>query len=457
MKKHDANELFLKGTIAFAEIERNGMRIDTIYLQKQQEKLTKKINHLTNLVESSQFYQDIKKFLKNPNPNLNSNLQLSKFLYEGKKIAPKKTTASGKGSTDAESLKQLNIKELNQILEIRKLKKLRDTYLESISREQIRGMIHPFFNLQTVRTFRSSSNAPNFQNLPSRDSESKKMVKSAIFPRIGHRLIELDFASLEVSIAACYHKDPNMLKYLKSDKSDMHGDIASEIFFIDDFNKNNPEHSLLRKASKNSFVFPQFYGDFYKNCAVNLCKWVELPLKNWKHDKGVIIDGQHMVQHLREKGIRNYMQFEKHIQEMEEQLWSDRFPVYYAWKNKQWKNYQKTGYIRTHTGFSCKGIMEKNQVINYPVQGAAFHCLLWSLIRINDILKKLKSRIVGQIHDSIIIDVHPFEFQYVCNLAKQITMQELQKEWEWIIVPLSIDIKAGDIDESWANLKPLKN
>jgi len=434
------------------------MRIDIEYVVKKQKELTAQILRIETNLKQTSFYKEWQKYSKKAEPNFNSNLQLANYLYIGKNIKPEKTTDSGKGSTDEEALKQLNIPELNQILEMRKLKKMRDTYLGAFEREQVNDVVHPFFNLHTVKTYRSSSNSPNFQNLPSKDEESMKIVKSAIYARKGNRLIELDFSGLEVSIAACYHKDPNMLKYLKTPGSDMHGDIAQEIFLVDDFNRDLPEHHLLRAAAKNGFVFPEFYGDYYKNCAINLCAWVKLPLTNWKSNTGIKMpDGTYISDHLRSKGIKSFKAFENHIQDMEDDLWQNRFPTYARWEKKLWHRYQINGFIETLTGFTCSGLMKRNEVINYPVQGAAFHCLLWSLIEIDKILQLMKSKIVGQIHDSIVIDVNPFEFTYVCNLVKNVTTQLLPKTWDWIIVPLKIDIKACEVDESWAELKEMKN
>ena len=133
----------------------------------------------------------------------------------------------------------MGIPELDNLLRIRKLKKVRDTYLEGFLREQVNGYIHPFFNLHLVRTYRSSSDHPNFQNIPKRDKEAMNIVRRAIFPRPGHQLLELDYSGLEVRIAACYHKDKTMLRYIGDPHSDMHGDMAKQIFIIDDLIRTN--------------------------------------------------------------------------------------------------------------------------------------------------------------------------------------------------------------------------
>jgi DNA polymerase-1 len=131
------------------------------------------------------------------------------------KIKPIKTTESGAGATDEEALKKLDVPGLELILRIRKLNKIRSNIFRSIFvREQTNGFLHPSFDLHTVRTYRSGSSNPNFQNIPKRDTEAMEICRRAIIPRPDHMLIEADYSSLEVNIAACYHKDPVLIKYL---------------------------------------------------------------------------------------------------------------------------------------------------------------------------------------------------------------------------------------------------
>ena len=103
--------------------------------------------------------------------------------------------------------------------------------------------------------------------------------------------------------------------------------------------------------------------------------------------------------------------------------------------------------------------MRRNEVINYPVQGAAFHCLLWCFIRLSKEIKKRgwKTRLIGQIHDSMVLDVYPPERERICKLIKRITTVELAKEWTWINVPLSVTIEIGDVDGDWTTLKEIEN
>lgn len=450
-------QLLHNGVLAFAKAERQGMRIDVNYCEDMKQKLTDEIERMEDKFKSTKFYRHWKHSRGGEEPNINSNYQLANFLYKVKKIKPVKLTASGAGSTDEDTLSQLGIKEIDYLLRIRKLRKLRDTYLDAFIREQVDGFIHPFFHLHIARTYRSSSDKPNFQNIPKRDKEAQQLIRKAVYPRKGHLLMSVDYSSLEVRIAACYHKDPTMLNYINDPTTDMHGDMAEQIFKLEKLDKRNPDHKLLRNAVKNGFVFPQFYGDYYKNNARSiLVEWCKLPnSKRWKKGEGVEFEGGHISDHLISVGLPSYFMFEQHLKRIEKDFWSNRFPVYARWKEKQWRFYLRNGYVPLYTGFKCIGVMERNDVINYPIQGSAFHCLLWSFIQVTKLLEEgnFDTRVVGQIHDEMILDVHPDEVVYVKGMLHQVMTERIREHWDWLIVPLEIEIKTGEVDAPWSELK----
>lgn len=456
----DAYNLLHEGVLAFSRAEQQGIRIDLDYCRRAQKELTSQIKEIEKRFYKTKFFQHWNKATRGK-PNINSNSQLGWFLYKVKKLKPAKTTVTGLGSTDEEALESLDIPEIKDLLRIRKLKKVRDTYLKGFIKEQVNGYIHPNFNLHTARTYRSSSSNPNFQNIPKRDKEAAEICRKALYPRPGFQLLEVDYSSIEVCISACYHKDPTMIKYIENPESDMHGDMAEQLFFLDKLDKSIPGHKTLRSAAKNGFVFPQFYGDYYGNNAVSLaCTWGELPEnRKWKSGQGVEIDaGLHLSDHLQSNGISFLKEYTDYVQEIESHFWKNRFPVYDKWKARWWKEYEKKGYIDMLTGFRCWGPMARNDATNYPIQGTAFHCLLWSFIRLDKILRKGKyrSRVIGQIHDAMVLDVHPDELPEVSALLQKVMVDELREYWKWIIVPLAIEIDLGGVDESWNELKPYK-
>lgn len=449
----DAYRLLHEGTLAFARTEQAGMRIDVEYCEKKKAFLTKKINRLEAQIMETKFVQHWKHVYGNKF-NMGSSWQLGKMLYDVKKIPPARLTPTGKGSTDDKALSDLNIPELNMILEVRKLTKVRDTYLEAFIREQVNGILHPFFNLNLVRTYRSSSDHPNFQNIPKRDEESMQICRRAIYPRPGHQLVEVDYSGIEVRIAACYHKDPTMLHYINDPKSDMHRDMAKEIFCLEFMDMEIPAHKQLRNAAKNGFVFPQFYGDYYGNNAISLaCDWGKLPPGKWKQGQGLAMPSGHLSDHLISHGIKSLEQFTERIKKIEKHFWTTRFPVYAQWKDSWWAQYQGRGYLDMYTGFRCSGVMGKNDVSNYPVQGSAFHCLLWPFIELDKISLKEKwdSRLIGQIHDAMLYDMNPDEREDVIAVTKEVTCQRLPKVWPWIITPLDVDVEIHPVDRSWAD------
>jgi DNA polymerase-1 len=449
----DAYKLIHQGILAFARAERQGIRIDVEYCRKETERLTKRINHYQKKIEATNLFKRWSHIYRGK-ANINSNAQLSNLLYRHMKITPPKTTGSGVGGTDEEALKQLEVPGLDLILQIRKMFKIRDTYLGSFIREvNTDGYMRPSFNLHVVRTFRSSSANPNFQNIPKRNKEAMNICRRAILPRPGHMLMEADFSGLEVTVSEFYHKDPTMMKYLQDKSSDMHGDMAKQIFVLDKFDKKVPAYGRLRQAAKNSFVFPQFYGDYYGNNVLGLCEWTDLPKnKRWKGNEGIDLpDGTKLAAHLRSKGIKSFDDFTEHMKSVEDDFWNRRFKVYNQWKKGWVEQYRKKGHLQMYTGFVCSGVMRKNEIINYPVQGTAFHCLLKTFILVDKIMQEenWKSRLIGQIHDSLVMDVYPPELNHIKETLERIVKVELPKVWPWIIVPLEIEVDEYGANAPW--------
>lgn len=451
----EAYDLMHDGLLAFTEASRQGMQIDLGYCKKQSKILKAKIKISKKRFMKSETGKIWKKHYRNP--NLNSGPQLQSVLYDHLDIPVTKTTDKGNPSVDNEVLEGLvqDIPEIKYLSKIFKYEKIKNTYIDGFIKEQVNGIIHPGFSLHIPRTFRSSSQNPNFQNIPKRDEEAKRICRSAIIPRSGYLLMEADFSGIEVCVSCCYHKDPKMIEYVKHPEiNNMHTDMAIQIFKLNQFDKNNKTDKILRSGAKNGFVFPQFYGDYYGNNAVSLATWGNLP--TWgrftkKHGLK-LISGETLGEHLINKGIRSYDQFLNHIKKVEEDFWERRFKTYNKWKNYNVKRYYKKGYLQMLTGFTCSGLMSPNDINNYPIQGSAFHCNLKSFIKLNQEIKArgLKSRLIGQIHDSMVLDAHPDEIQTLLSLIKWIATDWLLEEWKWIIVPMEIEAGILDVDANWA-------
>ena len=453
-----AYRLMHEGILAFGRAERHGIRIDEKYLKKTHKKLTKEADALEEEFQATKFYKQWDKSV-NGKPNINSPKQLEHFLYTVRKHPIKKKTKTGKGSTDEKALKGLKIPALDIYLKKKKVENLRDTFLASLARESVNGIMHPSFGLHIPVTYRGSSYDPNFQNLPKRDPKAMKTIRGAIYPSKGNQLLEVDYGGVEVCIGEAYHEDKTMLKYITDPKTDMHRDMAQEIFRLKKFDQDSKMHDFLRSATKNGFVFPEFYGDYYKPCAESLiCGWGEIEEGKFKPKEGVKKEGLYLSDLLIKNGFKNYTSFENHIKDIEKDFWGKRFKGYAKWKDDWYADYMTKGYIDMKTGFRCSGVMTKNHVTNYPIQGAAFHCLLWSFIQLDKVLYSggWKSRLIGQIHDSLILDVYPPELEKLMKIIQRITTVDLRKHWDWINVPLIIDAEICGIDKSWAEKNTFK-
>lgn len=444
----DAYKLLHQGTLALSQVERNGIRIDVKYLQHAIDKTKQMIRRMESDLKTDPECKEVYKAWRKhygEKMNINSGDQLGEVLFTVLKYKCKQRTKTGKPQTDIAALERLDIPYVQKHLAIKKLKKARGTYLKGILRETVDGILHPNFNLNLARTMRSSSDNPNFQNMPIRIPEMSKIIRPCFIPRKGRVLIEKDYGRLEVCIAACYNRDPRLIDYIKDSTKDMHRDMAQELFIID---KPGDVDKKVRHVSKNSFVFPEFYGSWY----VQVCKglWDACTIDNLE------VNGVPMHKHLKRHGIdrRGYCNgkgsplpgtFEAHVKKVEDRFWNKRFKKYKQWKEKWWEAYLKDQSFDTLTGFHFEGVMARNDVINYPIQGSAFHCLLWSLINgLKEIRKhKMKTLIVGQIHDSIISDTPKSEATDYLDMMEELMTETIRKVWKWIIIPLEIEAEAS--------------
>ncbi len=290
----------------------------------------------------------------------------------------------------------------------------------------------------------NSSSLPNFQNIPVRDPEAKRYTRSGFFPSPGNILFDWDYKALEVRICACISEDPVLIDYVEKN-FDMHLQEASNIFKLGESRVSDD----LRHFGKNGFVFPEIYGSWYENCAKNIwkaCNDLQLKTK----------DGQDIFDHMLSVGLINNREdlgsFILHLEVVEADFW-DRFKFVKKWQNKVVADYIKKGYLELATGFRCYGYMGKKELCNYPIQGPAFHCMLYSLIRLNDFLfdKDLKAKIIAHIHDNLIFDTPAKEKRILYNESIKIATKEIREDWRWIIVPLALDFSETDVNSSWFN------
>jgi DNA polymerase-1 len=158
------------------------------------------------------------------------------------------------------------------------------------------------------------------------------------------------------------------------------------------------------------------------------------------------------------KGINSFEQFESHCHDVERIFWEKRFRVYAQWKEDIQLLYQRMGYIETFLGFRFSNYMGRNECTNYPAQGTAFHILLWTLIHVHEEIKKrkMKSKLIGQIHDSMITDAVPEEVDEVIDIIDYWGTKKTVETFKWIIVPLKIDHELTEVDSTWYDKKEIK-
>lgn len=443
------------GTLALAKIEANGIRIDTDYVTRKLAEIKAEIKEKEAALESTDVVR-VWREKYGAKTNLGSGPQLAAVLFDEMGFDVHERTETGVPKVDEDALAHIDDPFVKDFLTIKKRKKGVEKLTE-ISREVVGEYCHPVFNLHTVLSYRSSCDKPNFQNLPVRNEWLREAVRRCVVARPGRRIVELDFKGIEVSVAACYHHDPTMVKYLRDKTKDMHRDVAMECYLLEQKEVTKD----IRYCAKNKFVFPEFYGDWWMSCADAL--WDAIPQMGLKTTSGVPL-----LEHLRAQGIKKLGKqdpdghpkrgtFERHIQEVEDRFWNKRFPVYTQWKKDWYKQYLQRGFIELLSGFVCTGFLDRKQAINYPMQGSAFHCLLRTLVLLQRELKRrrMKALVVGQIHDSVISDVPDEESVEFVEIGREIMSRRIPAEWKWVTVPLEIEAEVGPLDGSWVDKKPL--
>lgn len=455
--QEDAYKLFHRGAIELAHVEANGMRVDVDRLERNIEKTSTRIDELTGRLKQDDVWTLWKRRFQQ-RASLGSPVQLAKVIYDEMGYKPKGSTKLGKrAKTDVDTLSKIDLPFVEDYLKLKKLQKLHGTYLKGVQREVHDGFLHPVFNLHFVKTYRSSSDSPNFQNFPIRDLEIGKLIRACIVPREDHSLVEIDYGAIEVRVAACYTHDKRLIEYCKDPTTDMHRDMAVKCYKL----RPSQVSKDTRYCTKSEFVFPEFYGSYYVRCAQNMWEAIDeqrltlidtipIGLKEHLATKGIKKLGKCNPKYASIKGT-----FEHHIKQVEKQFWED-FSGYARWKDQWVADYQKNGGFDLLTGFRVDGVYSRNQILNGAIQGVAFHLLLWSLITLNRWLRKnkMKTKIVGQIHDSIMADVHKDEMQDYLQMAKRIMTIGVRKYWPWIIVPLVIEAEASSI--SWFDKKEIE-
>jgi DNA polymerase-1 len=462
----DAMKLFFDGQAALAKVEANGIKIDEALLEKSIRDVDAEMASLKEDLKKTEVWRRWES--RFGTVKLGSLQNLATVLFEDMGFKPHGRTATGKYAMTDEVLSKIDTPFASIYTKIKKLDKIKSTYLLGIKEELQGGFIHPSFNLNTVVTYRSSCSNPNTQNQPARDKKYARIVRQLVVPRKeGWSITELDLKGAEVVVAACYCKDPKLLAYVRDDSLDMHRDVAQQLFKVPDWNViPDDAKKNVRFWGKSGFVFPEFYGAVWFQQAPIL--WEEaksligpggVPMREWLAQNGIKKLGKVHKRIMNRKDDEEIPEtakgtFEHHVKEIEKDFWKRRFKVYDQWKYNWYNAYLESGGFDTLTGFRVEGDFKKNEVNNSPIQGSAFHCLLWVLIELQKELKrrKMQSLIINEIHDSIILDGPTEEVGEVIRIANHLMQVELPKVWDWLVAAPKLEAESSTI--SWFDKKP---
>tara|TARA_R100001460_G_scaffold27881_5_gene55912 strand:+ start:819 stop:3434 length:2616 start_codon:yes stop_codon:yes gene_type:complete len=344
--------------------------------------------------------------------NPSSPQQVGKLLGEGVGIAGVKT-ASGGFSTSAAVLEQYREKHplIDQILKMRGLGKLLGTYVDRFDPKSEDsyvypdGKIHCKFSIARARTARLASDSPNNQNWPKRKN---KHVRKQLRAPDGHVFVAVDQGQIEARVLAMESCDPTWVRMIE-DQYDVHSEWAAKIATIDPAFERllKEEPKQARHKAKNGWVFPAFYGSSLSSIVATL------ELSN-----------------------------SKAAERLFKQFWKT-FAGVKQWQKRQWKKYEKRGFVSSLTGRRRWGPLSYNMVINTPIQCAASDICVDAMVRLF-----WRSREEGkpwmapllQIHDDLTFIVPKSELSYAISA---IVEEQLSFKAEWVNVPLSVEVEVG--------------
>ena len=386
-----------------SDMEAEGIKIDTSYLKK----LDKEFEDDLEKLKKEIFKKCGEEF------NLNSPKQLGEILFDKLKLVSKpKKTKTGQYSTSEEVLSNLanDHRIIENILEWRSLDKLQNTYVKSLPNEvsSLTNRVHSSFNQTVTTTGRLSSNNPNLQNIPIRTDNGQKIRKAFIPRNNDYIIMAADYSQIELRVIASISSEENMINAFINNQ-DIHTMTASKIYNVDPENVSREQRGNAKTVN---------FGIIYGVSAFGLSQQTDLNRSESKQ----MIDNYF----LNYPGLKKYM--------------SDQ--IDFARNN---------GYVETIMGRRryLQNINSQNNMlrsgaernaINAPIQGSAADIIKIAMININSEFKKLslKSKMLLQVHDELVFDVHNSEKDRIQDIVKT-TMESAVK----LKVPLKIDLEFG--------------
>ena len=358
----------------------NGMKVDEKELSDFGKELTQKLETITKII-----YE-----MAGEEFNINSTKQLGVILFEKMKLPVIKKTKSGY-STDVDVLEKLKKEDpiIEQILEYRQLMKLNSTYVEGLKPyiNKKTKRIHSFFHQTITATGRISSTEPNLQNIPTR-FELGKRVRKVFKPEEGKVYLDADYSQIELRVLASISEDKHMIEAFKEGQ-DIHKQAASKVF-------KTPIDEVTKEQRSNAKAVN--FGIVYGISDFGLGEQLSIGRKKAK---------QYIEEYLEQySGIKNFM--EGITEQAKEQGYVETL-----FKRRRYipelksKNYM----VRQ---FGSRAAM------NTPIQGTAADIMKIAMIKVyKEITKRnLKSKIVLQVHDEMMLEVPTEEIEEVKEIMK---------------------------------------
>jgi DNA polymerase-1 len=385
-----------------SRIERTGALVDDTLLFQQSQELAERLAELETQAWA----------LAGQEFNLASPKQLAEILFEKLEIPVVKKTAKGAPSTKEEVLQELALDYPlpKVLLEHRGLAKLKSTYTDKLPTmiNPVTKRIHTSYHQAGTATGRLSSSDPNLQNIPIRTAEGRRVRQAFIAPA-GHRLIAADYSQIELRIMAHLSGDQNLLKAFQQSQ-DVHSATAAEVFGV-----NLAQVTTDQRRSAKAINFGLIYG----MSAFGLARQLNISRKQAAEYIELYFE--------RYPGVQNYMNQVRHAA-------------------------AENGYVETHFGRrlylpeinSSNGMRRQaaeRTAINAPMQGTAADIIKLAMINVDNWLQshQLKSRMIMQVHDELVLEVPEAEYQQVV-----IGVKECMEAAASLQVRLVVDVGSGD-------------
>ena len=389
------------------EMEINGIKINTEYLQSLSSEFEKKIYSLEKTIFK----------LCGVEFNIGSPKQLGDVLFNKLNLTPPKKTKTGEFSTGIEVLEDLAFegnKVAEDLITWRQLSKLKNTYTEALQTHinKTTQRIHTSYAMASTNTGRLSSSDPNLQNIPIRSTEGR-LIRKAFIAEKGYKILSADYSQVELRVLAHIAKIEPLIAAFKNGE-DIHALTASEIFSTD-IKKITPD--LRRRAKAVNF------GIIYGISAFGLAK--QLSITN----------------HEANNFIKKYF---------------DKFPGIKKYMEDTKALCREQGYVETLCGRKCffPKIKDKNfayrsfqerAAINAPIQGTAADIIKRAMIKIyeKNISNNNDCKMLLQVHDELIFEVKESKIEKYQALIRQ----EMENALDPLIsldVPLLVESSFGD-------------